>query len=84
MQRLTSEQHYRVAEKLLADEDVSWRVCNGGPQDLLSKVRASDARIREVALVHAALASAGITQADVERMDAEDEAEMDRLRVHAD
>lgn len=89
MQHMTSEQHYRLAEKLLSDEEKSHQICSADTDSvatarLRSAIQESNGRLRERVLIHAALAGAGITQADVDRMDAEDKAEIDRLRVHAD
>lgn len=86
---MTSEQHYRLAEKLLADEEKSHQICSADTDSLATarlrcSIRKSNDRLRERILIHAALASAGITQADVDRMDAEDQAKLDRLRALAD
>lgn len=84
MRRMTSEQHYRMAEKLLRDEEISHEICSAktdsvaAAQQRTSSLEANG-RLREIVLIHATLASAGITQADVDRMDAEDEDEMARL-----
>jgi hypothetical protein len=67
---LTSEQHYAIAEKLLAD------------LRHLDKIglHASTGRLQGIAQIHATLACAGITEFDVERFEARDKADREVMR----
>jgi hypothetical protein len=73
---MTSEQHYRIAERLLADEDFWSRRCFD------EEDAARDQRTRELAQVHATLAAAGVTRQDVDRFEREDEAHLASLPRH--